>query len=154
MQAFLAIDVRTLLPNSFLMFSNNTSVVLTLPRPRPEFHLSFDSCEELSHIRTCLDALVYFCFTKQSLSEYEPANGGTQQLQALRFFHSISCLKGSIDVLIPTSGRRAMIAERFEQIHLMQYRRGEYILNRLRAQTAVNKVVSLTYRGVTYEKLL
>ena len=47
-----------------------------------------------------------------------------------------------------------MIAKRFEQIHLMQYRRGEYILNRLRAQTAVNKVVSLTYRGVTYEKLL
>ena len=47
-----------------------------------------------------------------------------------------------------------MIAERFEQIHLMQYRRGEYILNRLRAQTAVNKVVILTYRGVTYEKLL
>ena len=47
-----------------------------------------------------------------------------------------------------------MIAEHFEQIHLMQYRRGEYILNRLRAQTAVNKVVSLTYRGVTYEKLL
>ena len=47
-----------------------------------------------------------------------------------------------------------MIAERFEQIHLMQYRRGEYILNRLRAQTAVNKVVSHTYRGVTYEKLL
>ena len=47
-----------------------------------------------------------------------------------------------------------MIAERFEQIHLMQYRRGEYILNRLRAQTAVNKVVSLTYRGVTYEKLI
>ena len=47
-----------------------------------------------------------------------------------------------------------MIAERFEQIHLMQYRRGEYILNRLRAQTAVNKVVSLTYRGVTYEKQL
>ena len=47
-----------------------------------------------------------------------------------------------------------MIAERFEQIHLMQYRRGEYILNRLRAQTAVNKVVSLTYRGVTYEKVL
>ena len=47
-----------------------------------------------------------------------------------------------------------MIAERFEQIHLMQYRRGEYILNRLRAQKAVNKVVSLTYRGVTYEKVL
>ena len=47
-----------------------------------------------------------------------------------------------------------MIAERFEQIHLMQYRRGEYILNRLRAQTAVNKVVSLTYREVTYEKQL
>ena len=47
-----------------------------------------------------------------------------------------------------------MIAERFEQIHLMQYRRGEYILNRLRVQTAVNKVVSLTYRSVTYEKLL
>ena len=36
----------------------------------------------------------------------------------------------------------------------MQYRRGEYILNRLRAQMAFNKVVSLTYRGVTYEKLL
>ena len=47
-----------------------------------------------------------------------------------------------------------MIAERFEQIHVMQYRRGEYILNRLNAQTAVNKVVSLTYRGVTYEQLL
>ena len=47
-----------------------------------------------------------------------------------------------------------MIAKRFERIHLIQYRRGEYILNRLRAQTAVNKVVSLTYRGVTYEKLL
>ena len=47
-----------------------------------------------------------------------------------------------------------MIAKRFEQIHLIQYRSGEYILNRLRAQTAVNKVVSLTYRGVTYEKLL
>ena len=47
-----------------------------------------------------------------------------------------------------------MIAERFAQIHLMQYRRGEYVLNRLRAQTAVNRVVSLTYRGVTYEKLL
>ena len=47
-----------------------------------------------------------------------------------------------------------MIAEHFEQFHLMQYRRGEYILNRLRAQTAVNKVVSLTYRGATYEKLI
>ena len=47
-----------------------------------------------------------------------------------------------------------MIAEISERIHLIQYRRGEYILNRLRAQMAFNKVVSLTYRGVTYEKLL
>ena len=47
-----------------------------------------------------------------------------------------------------------MISEPCEQIHLMQYRRVEYILNRLRAQTAVNKVVSITYLGVTYEKLL
>ena len=47
-----------------------------------------------------------------------------------------------------------MIVERSEHVHLMQYRRGEYILNRLRAQTAVKKIVSLTYRGVTYEKLL
>ena len=47
-----------------------------------------------------------------------------------------------------------MIAERFEQIHLIQYRRGEYILNRLRAQTAVNKVVNLTYRGFAYDKLI
>jgi len=47
-----------------------------------------------------------------------------------------------------------MIAEHFEQIHLMQYRSGEYILNRLRAQTVVNKVVSRTYRGVAYEKLI
>ncbi|AHF64654.1 hypothetical protein Syncc8109_2332 [Synechococcus sp. WH 8109] len=36
----------------------------------------------------------------------------------------------------------------------MQYRRGEYILNRLQAQMAINKVVSLTYRGITYEKRL
>ena len=47
-----------------------------------------------------------------------------------------------------------MIAEHFEQIHLKQYRKGEYILNRLCAQTVVNKVVSLTFRGATYEKLL
>ena len=47
-----------------------------------------------------------------------------------------------------------MVAESSERIHLMLYRRGEYILNRLRAQMAFNKVVSLTYRGVTYEKLL
>ncbi|AHF64130.1 hypothetical protein Syncc8109_1774 [Synechococcus sp. WH 8109] len=47
-----------------------------------------------------------------------------------------------------------MVAESFERIHLMQYRRGEYILNRLQAQMAINKVVSLTYRGVTYEKQL
>ena len=47
-----------------------------------------------------------------------------------------------------------MVAESSERIHFMQYRRGEYILNRLRAQMAFNKVVSLTYRGVTYEKLL
>ena len=45
-----------------------------------------------------------------------------------------------------------MVAERSERIHLMQYRRGEYILNRLQAQIAINKVVRLTYRGVTYEK--
>ena len=47
-----------------------------------------------------------------------------------------------------------MVAESSERIHLMQYRRGEYILNRLQAQMAINKVVSLTYRGATYEKLL
>jgi hypothetical protein len=47
-----------------------------------------------------------------------------------------------------------MIVERSEHVHLMQYRRGEYILNRLRAQTAISKVVSLTYRGVPYEKQL
>ena len=47
-----------------------------------------------------------------------------------------------------------MVTEGSERIHLMQYRRGEYILNRLRAQVVINKVVSLTYRGVTYEKLL
>ena len=47
-----------------------------------------------------------------------------------------------------------MIAECCEQIHLMQYRRGEYILNHLHAQTADNKVASLTYRGLIYEKLL
>ena len=47
-----------------------------------------------------------------------------------------------------------MVAESSERIHLMQYRRGDYILNRLQAQMAINKVVKLTYRGVTYEKLL
>ena len=47
-----------------------------------------------------------------------------------------------------------MVAESSERIHLMQYRRGDYILNRLQAQMAINKVVNLTYRGVTYEKLL
>ena len=47
-----------------------------------------------------------------------------------------------------------MAAESSKRINLMQYRRGEYILNRLQAQMAINKVVSLTYRGVTYEKLL
>ena len=47
-----------------------------------------------------------------------------------------------------------MVAERSERIHLMQYRRGKYILNRLQAQMAINKVVSLIYRGVTYEKQL
>ncbi|WP_392348361.1 hypothetical protein [Parasynechococcus sp.] len=31
---------------------------------------------------------------------------------------------------------------------------GEYILNRLHAQMAINKVVSLTYRGIIYEKQL
>ena len=35
-----------------------------------------------------------------------------------------------------------MIAESFEKIHLTKYRRGEHILNRLRAKTAINKVVS------------
>ena len=47
-----------------------------------------------------------------------------------------------------------MVAESSERIHIIQYRRGEYILNRLQAQMAINKVVSLTYRGATYEKLL
>ena len=47
-----------------------------------------------------------------------------------------------------------MVAESSERNHLMQYRRGDYILNRLQAQMAINKVVKLTYRGVTYEKLL
>ncbi|QNI74521.1 hypothetical protein SynNOUM97013_02474 [Synechococcus sp. NOUM97013] len=47
-----------------------------------------------------------------------------------------------------------MIAERSERFHLMQYRRGEYVLNRLKAQMAVKKVVSFTYRGVAYEKQL
>ena len=39
----------------------------------------------------------------------------------------------------------------------MQYleaKRGEYILNRLKAQMAIQKVVSFTYRGVAYEKQL
>ena len=47
-----------------------------------------------------------------------------------------------------------MVTEGSERIYLMQDRRGEYILNRLQAQIAINKVVSLTYRGVTYEKQL
>jgi len=47
-----------------------------------------------------------------------------------------------------------LVAESSERIHLLQYRRGDYILNRLQAQIAINKVVNLTYRGVTYEKLL
>ena len=47
-----------------------------------------------------------------------------------------------------------MVAERSERIHLMQYRRGEYILNRLKAQMAIKKVVRFTYRGVAYEKQL
>jgi hypothetical protein len=47
-----------------------------------------------------------------------------------------------------------LVAERSERIHLMQYRRGEYIRNRLQAQMAVNKSVSLTYRGVAYVKQL
>lgn len=51
-------------------------------------------------------------------------------------------------------GGEALVAERSERIHLMQYRRGEYILNRLQAQMAVNKSVSLTYRGVAYVKQL
>ncbi len=36
----------------------------------------------------------------------------------------------------------------------MQYKRGEYTLNRLHAQMAVNKSMSLTYRGVAYVKQL
>ena len=36
----------------------------------------------------------------------------------------------------------------------MQYKEGEYILNRLKAQMAIQKVVSFTYRGVAYEKQL
>ena len=47
-----------------------------------------------------------------------------------------------------------MVTEGSERIYLMQYRRGEYILHRLQAQMAINKIVSLTYRGVTYEKQL
>ena len=47
-----------------------------------------------------------------------------------------------------------MVAESSEHIHVMQYRRGEYIHNRLQAQMAMNKVAILTYRGVTYEKQL
>ena len=45
-----------------------------------------------------------------------------------------------------------MIVERTKYIHQMQYRRGTYILNRQKAQQALNKVISLTYRGVAYEK--
>ena len=47
-----------------------------------------------------------------------------------------------------------MVAECSELIHVKQYRREEYILNRLQAQMAINKVVRLTYRGVGYEKQL
>ena len=49
---------------------------------------------------------------------------------------------------------RTMVVERAEQIHQMQYRRGTYSLNRQKAQQALNKVVSLTYRGVAYQKHL
>ena len=45
-----------------------------------------------------------------------------------------------------------MIVERTEHTHQMQYRRGIYTLNRQKAQQALNRVVSLTYRGVAYEK--
>ena len=58
------------------------------------------------------------------------------------------------DAFILFSGLRALITERSEGIHLMQYRRGEYILNRLQARTALNKSVILTYRGIAYEKQL
>ena len=51
-------------------------------------------------------------------------------------------------------GEHRSLAERSERIYLMQYRRGEYILNRLQAQIAINKVVRLTYRGVTHKKHL
>ena len=47
-----------------------------------------------------------------------------------------------------------MVVEHAEQIHQMQYRRGTYSLNRQKAQQALNKVVSLTYRGVAYQKQL
>lgn len=47
-----------------------------------------------------------------------------------------------------------MVAQRSDLIHLMQYRRGEYVLNRLKVQMTLDKVVSLTYRGVTYVKTL
>ena len=56
--------------------------------------------------------------------------------------------------LIDLSMRRTLIAERSQKVHVMQYRRGTYILNSLRAQIEVNKTVSLTYRGVSYEKQL
>ena len=47
-----------------------------------------------------------------------------------------------------------MVVARAEQIHQMQYRRGIYSLNLQKAQQALNKVVSLTYRGVAYQKQL
>ncbi len=80
--------------------------------------------------------------------------GGEHRRQPGWSFHLASDLMRRINAFIPLSGQRALIAERSERIHLMQYRRGEYILNRLKAQTAIQKVVSLTYRGVAYEKQL
>ena len=80
--------------------------------------------------------------------------GGEHRRQPSWSFHLTSDLMRRINAFIPLSGQRALIAERSERIHLMQYRRGEYILNRLKAQTAIQKVVSLTYRGVAYEKQL
>ena len=69
-------------------------------------------------------------------------------------FHSATDFIGRFDAFIAFSRWCALIAERSGHIHRMQYRRGEYILNRLRAQIAINKVVILTYRGVNYEKQL
>ena len=47
-----------------------------------------------------------------------------------------------------------MIVERSEHNQLTQYRKGEYIPSRLHAQTVINKIARLIYRGGAYEKQL